>query len=248
MKHINRIAILADNQREHIQGVDSVDDITSPASLSKSKQSRAEPRDPLQNETDVGLIALAKGGNLQAMENLFVRQAPLVRPFVKALLPSWQRIASEDDLLQDTFAYSASRFRLFRGNAGEELTAWHKKIADHKVKDFVRYLKRDCRPDGNERLSLDMFVEILTAGKTPPHEALAKKEVREILELELSRLQPEDYGLVLKLRFLEELEIKEIAERMARKDEAAVHLLIFRALSKLRERFRNGGPLTWRRK
>ncbi|NIL96696.1 MAG: sigma-70 family RNA polymerase sigma factor, partial [Planctomycetales bacterium] len=73
--------------------------------------------------------------------------------------------------------------------------------------------------------------EILASFPTPSMH-VARKEGVSALQVHLAGL-PEDYREVLRLQYQEKLELKEIAARMDRTEDA-VHGLIFRAKKKLR--------------
>jgi RNA polymerase sigma-70 factor (ECF subfamily) len=78
-------------------------------------------------------------------------------------------------------------------------------------------------------------VDRLAAGDTDPHNALHRREVRQLVHAALDHL-PDRYGDVLEWKYLEELPVDEIAGRLGLNYKAAESLLT-RARAAFRDTF-----------
>ncbi len=116
--------------------------------------------------------------------------------------------------------------------------AWLSGIARHRVLDFYR--KRNRRPV--IELVFSRFDEEFTrrlfdiASTELPDEELERTEMAKVVELVLSEL-PADYEQVLRLRYVEDRKVGEVAEVMGSTPKAA-EARLFRARNAFREAFK----------
>jgi RNA polymerase sigma-70 factor, ECF subfamily len=127
-----------------------------------------------------------------------------------------------EDLVQEAIAQGWQRRGEFLGNAS--LETWLFSIARHKIADYWRSRRR-AAPRIQEAVA--------RMGEVPlPEELLGTVEMRERVAGALERLDP-DYARVLTLRYLEDLPVRAVAERLG-ESESAVESRLTRA----REAFR----------
>jgi len=134
-----------------------------------------------------------------------------------------------DDIVQETLAHGWQRRNEFLELSSFE--SWLLSIARHKIADFWRGRARSRGDDVARALE--------KVDEAPvPEDLLKTAEMRERVADALDRLE-EDYARVLVLRYLDDLTVRAIAERL-RETESAVESRLTRA----RDAFRKllGGP------
>ena len=117
--------------------------------------------------------------------------------------------------------------------------AWLRRIAENVLRDAIRELERQKRPNPAKRIQTpvtdESYVSLLDyvgGTLTTPSRQARRNEAREILEHAMLRL-PSDYRIVLQLHHLEGRPVAEIATSMGR-SEGAVYMIRARALDLLR--------------
>jgi len=135
--------------------------------------------------------------------------------YVHGLVP---RDAAAEDILQQTKLILWKHFDEF--TLGTNFLAWARKTAFHQILTHRRQKKREHLPLDEETLeSLGAAVSQLAEESSPRQEAL---------RVCLARL-PTEHRQLVHLRYFDELEIEQVAEKV-RRTEAAV----YRALSRVR--------------
>jgi RNA polymerase sigma-70 factor, ECF subfamily len=168
---------------------------------------------PPSSETD--LVARLKAGDEDAAHEFFDRYAARIRRFIANSLGAAS--AEAEDVLQETFIALADALPFFRGDSS--LFTFACAIAHRKVLSFIRTNAR--------RASLLRSAPIAeTAG---PRETGANREFSHAL----SEIRPE-YREVLILKYVEEIQVAEIA-RILRTSEHAVESRLARARKALRK-------------
>ena len=169
------------------------------------------PRFPSQiaRDDESALVASAQGGNPAAFEELVSRyQSRILR---LTYMITRNREDSEDGT-QEAFLKAFTHLRGFRGNS--RFYTWLVRIA---INEALLQLRRRCP----RRISLDEPIES-DSGLVPreledwrpnPEEEFARAEIGNILDDLLDQLKPK-YGIVLVLRDLEELSIRETASAL----------------------------------
>jgi RNA polymerase sigma-70 factor (ECF subfamily) len=148
------------------------------------------------------------------------------------------------DLVQVTFLEAHRDFGRFLGQDGPELVAWLERILDHNIaaalRDHTYAKKRDLR---RER-PLEQVQVVGNRGRTrwevgytTPSQRAIRGESEARLERALATL-PADQGEAVRLRYLENLPLAEIASRFGRSP-AATAGLIKRGMQALRRRLRD---------
>jgi RNA polymerase sigma-70 factor (ECF subfamily) len=131
--------------------------------------------------------------------------------------------------------------RQFQGNNDAELAGWLKAIAANVLLNELRKYKTQARDvDQEMSLAIDQssarLEAVLAADQSTPSQHAVRDEqlLRQAAALEQL---PADQRAALILHYLEELSLKETAERLGR-SEAAVAGLVKRGLRELRRRMR----------
>lgn len=193
--------------------------------------------------TDVqtqALVAQAVSGNGDAISTLLKRFGPAVEQQLK-IERRWQHAIDAGDVMQVTYLEAFLRIRLFRPEQAGSFEGWLRRIAENNLKDAIRGLSRQKQPPPAKRISApqsneESFVELfdaLVAHTSTPSRALARKDVRRLIDAALDRL-PEDYSKVIRSHDLEGMAVSDVAAGMKRSP-GAVHMLLLRARERLGE-------------
>ena len=143
------------------------------------------------------------------------------------------------DLVQETFADAHGDFERFQGSSAGEWQAWLRALLLNRVANFTRrYRYTQKRGVGREiglarddsRAGSAQDVEGNVA--TPSSQVMAREQMQAIQQA-LERL-PDDYRLVVTMRYQDQKSFEEIGVLMARSSEA-VRKLWWRAIERLQE-------------
>jgi RNA polymerase sigma-70 factor (ECF subfamily) len=129
-----------------------------------------------------------------------------------------------DDIVQETLTHGWQRRKEFLEQSSFE--SWLMSIARHKIADFWRGRARSRRADVERALEQIDEASI-------PNDLLRSAEMRERVALALERLDA-DYARVLTLRYLDDLPVRSIAERL-RETESAIESRLTRARDAFRK-------------
>lgn len=142
------------------------------------------------------------------------------------------------DVVQDTLLDAVRAFEQFRGESEEELKKWLRRLLLNNLISFARrYRAAGKRAVGREVAlhggdSSAATSDPAAAGPTPSREAMAH-ETAERIEQEMDAL-PDDYRLVLLLRYQEERSFEDIGRLLDLTPNAARKLWL-RAVTRLRK-------------
>jgi RNA polymerase sigma-70 factor (ECF subfamily) len=195
------------------------------------------PVDTIDHE----LLTAARRGSQPALGRLFeIARAHLLFLAENELPSSIRAKIGASDIVQDT-AYDAHRgFAGFSGTTSEEFIAWLRAILQHNVIDAVRRFEGSRKRDVGRELTLRSHhesggnggdhVPISLCSKPPDRSAIRREDSAAILAA-VARL-PDDYRMVLELRYWEGLTFQEIGVRVGRSGEA-VRKLWYRGVRQL---------------
>jgi RNA polymerase sigma factor (sigma-70 family) len=171
--------------------------------------------------TDTELLRQAQAGDGTALRTLYERYLPSVWRYVYAQVSGDSHAAQ--DVVSETFLAAVRSI----GTVAPEavIGGWLIGIARHKVGD----LHRRSRLAERAQFVLKQSVEARPAEPTTPLEA---EEMRGQVAAALDRLS-DDERQVLEWKYLEELSVREIAERLGR-TEKAIEALLYRARQSFR--------------
>ena len=165
--------------------------------------------------TDAELLQLVKTGDRAAVETLYHRCLPSVWRYVFARVGGKQHAA--EDIVSETFLAALRSVATFVPEAGTAM-GWLIGIARHKLADYRR-----CRAPVTGAIPSD------SSASSTCDVVDARDQVLVVLDH-----MPDEERQVLEWKYLEELSVALIAERLGR-TEKAVEALLYRARRTFRE-------------
>jgi RNA polymerase sigma-70 factor, ECF subfamily len=151
----------------------------------------------------------------------------------------WQSVLEPSDVMQVTYLEAFLRIAQFDASRAEPFGAWLRRIAENNLRDAIRGLQAQKRPQPSGRVALpvgadsqDILLAELGVTTTTPSRHATRQERSTRLNAALDAL-PEDYAKVVRMYDLEGLPIAEVAERMGRSS-GAIHMLRARAHDRLK--------------
>ena len=178
-------------------------------------------------ESSLGLIEKARGGDRSAFEALVNRYEPALKAMVDESLGAHLRArVAVEDVVQESFLKALQAIGNFQWNGEESFLGWLRGIAQHVILHHARSQAY------SQKISIDR-------GAAPEDVSPSRRAMREErfarLQAALESLNPPEREAILLAR-IDGLPIKDVASRMRRTPEAVTQLL-WRALKKLKDRF-----------
>lgn len=197
------------------------------------------------NTTDAELVRAAKGGDLEAFEELTTRHERQIYSLAHRIL---QNPHDAEDVTQQAFLSAVEHLAKFREESS--FATWLYRIATFAALKIIRKRK------GLDTVSLEEATEAREDGDSIPHpeyiadwkqspeQLVERNETRRLLEEALAQLD-EKHRVVFLLRDVEGLSVKETAEALGL-TEANVKMRLLRARLQLREHLTRvlGDPAT----
>ena len=190
-------------------------------------------------------IRAAVGGDMDAMAALLEQFGPEVERSL-VISREWQSVLESADVMQVTYLEAFIEIARYDPDRSEPFRAWLQRIAENNLRDAIRGLQRQKRPQPSNRATapnnIDSACELyehLGVTTTTPSRAATREERAGLLTAALDAL-PEDYGRVVRLYDLQSLPIAEVCKQLDRSS-GAVHMLRARAHDRLRELLGPGG-------
>ena len=193
-------------------------------------------RDICASGNEQQLIAGATSGNNVALERLLLTYYDRLAQNIGAKLPaSVQQVIDVDDILQHTFLQVFRDISNFELHSGPSFFSWVKTIAENRLLDTIKGLKRKKRGGDHHRIrevkdgqtsSIKDLVEMLSANGRSPSRSFARHEAMQAVQIGLASL-PNDQREAIRLRFLSGKSLEEVAAAMGR-TKGAVRGLIHR--------------------
>jgi len=172
----------------------------------------------------VDLIARARTGDADALNELCARYLPRLRTWAHGRLPAYARGALDThDLVQDTLTAVIQRLGTFEPRHEGAFQAFLRTALLNRVRDQIRWAQR--RP--MDLLSSDRPAD----GPSPIDEAIGA-EALERYEAALRRLRPAERQAII-ARIELGLPYSEVARTLGKPTVAAAHVAVSRALVKL---------------
>lgn len=196
-------------------------------------------------ESDQSLLQQAVEGSAAALRVLLEQFGGQVRSRISGRIDRrWQALLDEDDVMQVAYLEAFLHIDQLTARDTPSFLSWLTRIAENAIRDAVRGLSRQKRPDSAKRLvpanSAESYVGLLdylgVTTTTPSREATCK-DAAVLLEAAIGRL-PKDYQMAVRLYDLEGRSASEVAKAMGR-SVGAVHMLRARAHDQLRARMGN---------
>jgi len=184
-------------------------------------------------------IARAVAGDVDELERLLRAIEPELRSGL-SIRPLWRRSLEAEDVLQVSFLEAFMRIRSLQSVSPDGFRAWMRRLVENNLRDAIRALEREKRPDARRRQTRGaegesartILAQLSATGVSASGSAALADEVTR-LHAALEKL-PTSYRLVVQRLDLEERPVAEVAEELGR-SRGAVHLLRSRALDRLRE-------------
>lgn len=156
------------------------------------------------------------------------------------IAPHYSRAMDLEDVLQVTFMEAFLRVRTLRDRSLPSFRAWLLQMAENNVKDAVRALERDKRPDAQRRITTGPSGESsrtllgrMAPGGSSHATKLGEQEQIAVMLKAVAQL-PASYAQVVRAIDLDECPVAEVAARMNR-SKGSIHMLRARAHDRLRE-------------
>ncbi len=184
-------------------------------------------------------VARATGGDRDAFQQIIIHfHTPLERKVAAALDIATARRVSPEDILQETYTRAYERITSYEFNSPGGAYKLLEKIALRLVKDQQlahrrekRDVRREAQAAGRRQSSCERLIDVMPDDRRRPSEGLRLKQAQALAISSLARLTP-DQQAVVRMRFLEERPVKEIAAALDKSPEA-IFKLCKRALDKL---------------
>ncbi len=189
---------------------------------------------------DAGVFEKAATGDQEAVAQLLHAYGPQVRRTL-SISPHWQALVTAEDVMQVTYLEAFTRFGQLEAFNAESVTVWLTRVAQNNLKDAIKELERDKRPDPRLRIrprsledSYVALAELVSATMSgTPSRFAGRREAQQLLEAAIRKL-PSAYEQVVRMCDLEERPTKEVAEAMGR-SVAAIKMMRMRAHDRLGE-------------
>jgi RNA polymerase sigma-70 factor (ECF subfamily) len=187
---------------------------------------------PLDMQSTVDLLTLAKTGDDRAVDALFERCVPPLRRWARGRLPSGARgLLETQDVVQDAVFNVLRRLDKFEARHHGALLAYLRQAVLNRIRDEARTLARRPAP-----VELD---DQHPAGGASPLELAIDHNDLERYEAALARLRPSDReAIVLRIEMQESYE--EVARALGRPNANAARTFVVRALYKLYQEMSHG--------
>jgi RNA polymerase sigma-70 factor, ECF subfamily len=185
-----------------------------------------------RSNPDLGLAQRILRGDEQAFRDLFERFFPRLYRFALARVGGDHDIASE--VVQQTFCKAIERLDTYRGEAA--LYTWFCQICRHTLIDYCRRTQRMARliQPLEDEPDVRALLDVLTAPIEQQPEIQAwRSDISRLVQATMDVL-PDRYGDVLEWKYIDGLQVADIAARLQIGAKAAESLLT-RARNAFRE-------------
>jgi RNA polymerase sigma-70 factor, ECF subfamily len=190
------------------------------------------------------MLDRAKHGDEEAKGELLNRFRPYLNVIAQRCLDDRLNGRMDSgDLVQTTYLEATRDFPQFRGESVESLLSWLSNILRHNVstaiQDHLMTQKRSARKEVVLRVTSESggsslgIADLVPSETSSPSQRMMRDEAAAILAVCLNKL-PITQGEAIRLRYLEGLSLKSIADKVG-KSEMAVAGLLKRGLQALRE-------------
>lgn len=189
-----------------------------------------------------GLLMRAVAGDAVALPQLLLMQYEKLHRYVDSKLSTEvRRVVAAEDVLQQTFADAFMGIRSCRAGSEESFFAWLKSIADHRLLDTVRSMKRKKRGGDFKRAECDAgdsgsvaeLIDLLSDHGFTPSRNASREEVKQALTVALATL-PDDYRQVIERYYYNGQDVATIARELQRTP-GAIRGILDRARKKIQE-------------
>jgi RNA polymerase sigma-70 factor (ECF subfamily) len=197
---------------------------------------------PDSNDQTIRWLAQARAGSNEALGNLFdACRGYLLRVAGADLDRRLQAKGGASDIVQETFLEAQRDFGQFRGTSEQELLAWLRHRLRYRMSKFVRGHRETAKRAATREVPLNITASgtmslNLAAEQTSPSQRAIAQERDDGVERAIERL-PEDYRVVLQMRYREGLTFEEMARKLDRTPDSARKIWA-RAIEQLKSELR----------
>lgn len=178
------------------------------------------------------LIARARAGDQDALEELFVRHLKPLQRWASGRLPRWARdLADTDDLVQDTLAQTFKRIDDFEPRHVGGFQAYLRQAVLNRIRDELR--RKGRQPDVRDLDGLEQ-----DRMRSPLEQAIGHEAVEQY-ERALQRLPPQDREAII-ARVEMGYSYEELAKALGKPTADAARKAAQRALVRLAEELKEG--------
>ena len=187
---------------------------------------------PADAESSFALLARARSGDADALNDLCTKYLPRLRRWAHGRLPAWARGALDThDLVQDTLAQVLRRLQSFDPRHPGAFPAYLRQALLNRVRDEIRRAQR--------RGPSDPLDTAKSAHDPSPLETAIGQEALERYEAALQRLRREDREAII-VRIEMGHSYADVAEALGKPSIAAAHMAVSRALVRLAKEMAGG--------
>lgn len=187
---------------------------------------------------DEELVRRAVIGDADALGLLLERHGPAVERELR-ISPGWQTVLEPADVMQITYLEAFLHIGDLAVHSTGSFVAWLRQIAENNLRDAIRGLECQKRPQPRDRIqpandqdSLTALHSLLGATSTTPSKITNRQEALALVRAAVEAL-PRSYADVIRLHDLGGQPIADVARELDRSP-GAVHMLRSRALDQLR--------------
>ena len=200
----------------------------------------AMPASPPPDPADK-LVERSAQGDQEALSQLLSQHSGDIRRHVAMSIGKhWQSVLDEDDVMQVTFIEAFDHAQHLQARTLTGFNAWLRRIADNNLRDAIRALEAEKRPDPRKRAiarnsmsGSASLIEMLGATNTTPSRVMAAEEAESAMDKAIAQLPP-DYAFVVRQYDLQGHTVEEVAQSL-KKSQGAVYMIRARAHDRLRE-------------
>ncbi len=196
-----------------------------------------------ENDDTARLVAQAKGGDANALNDLFARYNQLMIEVARRRIGPRLRLKEEpDDLAQTTFREATRDFANYEYRGEGSLVRWLIQILQNKIRDkaeFYSASKRDLSRERTMEGTVDPQADPMPTIEPPSKDLsvtvqVSRGESYQHLRTALEELSPE-HRQAITLVFFEGRQLREAGELMGGRSEDAVRMMLRRAETRLAE-------------
>ncbi|QDU88480.1 ECF RNA polymerase sigma factor SigE [Pirellulimonas nuda] len=186
-------------------------------------------------------IVAAVAGDVDALQSLLIEHHRSLSAHIERLMPANARSAiGPEDVLQQTYLKAFKSIGRFEPRGEAAFYGWLRLIAERQLMDMCRKRNRERlsnlpahSPGGDASSSIRGLISIAIGDGPSPGQEVMLEELQGAFQVALAGM-PEHYRQVLRLRYLEDRPLAEVAEAMGT-TEGAVRGMCHRARQQLRE-------------
>jgi RNA polymerase sigma factor (sigma-70 family) len=193
-------------------------------------------------DLDQVLLNDAVAGDVVAFEQLLLKHFSALKQHIEPQIPaSARRQLATEDVLQEAFAQAFRDISRVNATSSASFYAWLKSIADHRLIDALKRIRRTKRGGGLHQLSavavkpgesMTTLLDVVGHDSHPPDRSAARHEAEKAIRVAVATLPPIQRDVIC-ARFFSGKSIDDIASETGR-TAAAVRGLIRRAKENLR--------------